>query len=101
MFHRWIGSNITDATVYALRENFYILRWRWFSFVHIFQLIEDYHTLKRPDLPKSSQKTQLSLEIDGKLHSEKKVHLFISYMQKSRCKLLGGKRRCTDTWMNR
>ena len=101
MFHRWIGSNITDATVYALRENFYILRWRWFSFVHIFQLIEDYHTLKRPDLLKSSQKTQLSLEIDGKLHSEKKVHLFISYMQKSRCKLLGGKRRYTDTWMNR
>ena len=42
--------------------------------MHIFQLIEDYHTLKRPDLLKSSQKTQLSLEIDGKLHSEKKVH---------------------------
>ena len=42
----------------------------------IFQLFEDYHTLK-PDGPESLKKTQSSLEIDSKFHSEQKVHLFI------------------------
>ncbi|PFX28199.1 Proprotein convertase subtilisin/kexin type 5 [Stylophora pistillata] len=40
-------------------------------------LFEDYHTLKRPDLLKSPQKTKSSLEIDSKLLSEEKVEWFM------------------------
>ncbi|RMX47371.1 hypothetical protein pdam_00025333, partial [Pocillopora damicornis] len=63
-------------------------------------LIEDYHTLKRPDLLKSSQKTQLSLEIDGKLHSEKKVEWFM-HQKVKKYKLFSNKHLEIPWYINR
>ncbi|XP_022796691.1 furin-1-like [Stylophora pistillata] len=46
---------------------------------HLFQ---DYHLLQRPDLDKSSGKTQLSLKIDAKLSREQKVEWFMQQQEK-------------------
>ena len=86
IFLRWIGANFTNN---MLSEKTIIFKDKGDSVLcTFFQLIEDYYTLKGPNLLEGFQKTQLSSEIDGKLHLEQKVHLFISYIYKSRCKLL-------------
>ncbi|XP_022786312.1 proprotein convertase subtilisin/kexin type 6-like [Stylophora pistillata] len=47
-----------------------------------FQLFQDYHLFQRPDLDKSSGKTQLSLKIDAKLSREQKVEWFMQQQEK-------------------
>lgn len=41
------------------------------------QLFQDYHVFKRPEMKKSSEKTQVSCEIDRRLDLEPKVRLFL------------------------
>ena len=41
------------------------------------QLFQDYHVFKRPEMKKSSEKTQVSCEIDRRLNLEPKVRLFL------------------------
>ena len=43
-----------------------------------FQLFEDYHTFKKPELEKTSGKTRLSSEIDINLEREPKVRVLQS-----------------------